>query len=128
MVGSAVAMMVWFSAERKAASIRPKKMVRTSAWLIAARGALAAATTSAGVAREGVAVPDLAGAARSVTGFRRFLTVIRTRARARAAALEKFIATNNPARGPQQKCVCRGDSCFCAAQQHRAWLAQFQRY
>ena len=34
MVGSAVAMMVWFSAARNAASIRPKKMVRTSAWLI----------------------------------------------------------------------------------------------
>jgi hypothetical protein len=44
----------------------------------------------------------LTGAARPVAGFRRFLTVIRTRARARAAALEKFIATNNPARGPQQ--------------------------
>ena len=54
MVGSAVAMMVWFSAARNAASIRPKKMVRTSAWLIAARGGLAAAATSAGVAAPGL--------------------------------------------------------------------------
>jgi hypothetical protein len=31
MVGSAVAMMVWFNAARNAVSISPKKMVRTSA-------------------------------------------------------------------------------------------------
>src|SRR5882757_1399317 len=59
MVGSAVAMMVWFSAARNTASIRPKKMVRTSAWLIAARGALAAAVASAGVALDFVAAPYL---------------------------------------------------------------------
>jgi hypothetical protein len=40
--------------------------------------------------------------------------------------LEKFIATNNPARGPLHKCVCRGDSTFNAAKQHRALAAQFQ--
>ena len=38
MVGSAVAMMVWFSAARNAASISPKKILRTSAWLIGAGG------------------------------------------------------------------------------------------
>jgi hypothetical protein len=54
----------------------------------------------------------LTGAERSAAGFRRFLTVIRTRARARAAALEKFIATNNPARADPAKCVSRGDSMF----------------
>jgi hypothetical protein len=69
-------------------------MVRTSAWVIAARGGCTAAATSAGVARPSVVVPGLE---RSVAAFRRFLTVIRTRARARAAALEKFIATDNPA-------------------------------
>ena len=36
MVGSAVAMMVWFSAARNAVSISPKKMVRTSAWVMVA--------------------------------------------------------------------------------------------
>ena len=32
MVGSAVAMMVWFSAARNAASVGPKNILRTSAW------------------------------------------------------------------------------------------------
>jgi hypothetical protein len=38
MVGSAVAMMVWFNAARNAASINPKKMVRISAWPTAPAG------------------------------------------------------------------------------------------
>src|SRR5437016_3959228 len=106
MVGSAVAMMVWFNAARNAASIRPKKMVRTSAWLIwawliwawliGARDAVVAATTSAGVA-----VPGLPDGERSAC-FRRCRTLIRTLARALAAALEKFIASNSP--GLKQSC------------------------
>jgi len=86
-------------------------MVRTSAWVIAARGGLAAAVTSAGVA-----VPGLTCAERSAAGFRRFLTVIRTRARARAAALEKFIATNNPARGPLHNAFAAAIRCFLVLQ------------
>jgi hypothetical protein len=78
---------------------------------MAARGGCAAATTSAGVE-----VPGLTGATRSVADFRLFLTVIRTRARARAAALEKFIATNNPARGPQQNAFAAAIRCFLVLQ------------
>src|SRR5262245_11607595 len=46
MVGSAVAMMVWLSAASSAASIRPKKMVRTSAWLTLPCGCAVAPTGS----------------------------------------------------------------------------------
>src|SRR5260221_2271227 len=99
MVGSAVAMMVWFSAERNAASIRPKKMVRTSAWLIwawliwawliwawliwawliALRGAPA---TSAGVAVPVLAAPPGLPDGAPEGCFRRCRTLIRTLARA----------------------------------------------
>src|SRR5258708_28578257 len=121
MVGSAVAMMVWFSAERNAASIRRKKMVRTSAWLSAARGAPAAAATSAGVA-----APDLPDGERE-SCFRRCRTLIRTLARALAAAFEKFIATNDPDRRSPVLIRFRGDSSFNTALQHRALAVPFQR-
>src|SRR5436309_3338841 len=72
MVGSAVATMLWFSAARNAASIRPKKMVRTSAWLTGAGGG---AMGAGGRLR----------ARRAAWRSRRFL-------RARTAAFGKFIA------------------------------------
>src|SRR6185369_9996112 len=89
MVGSAVAMMVWFNAARNAASISPKKILRTSAWLIGPD--CTAADAAAGVDAPGVAV-----AARSAPRPRRPRTLRRTRARARNAAREKFIGANNP--------------------------------
>ena len=76
MVGKAVAMMVWFSAARNAASIRPKKIFLTSAWLIGVRETCVVA---AGLTAIRAPSP------------RRPRTLSRTRARARAATREKFM-------------------------------------
>ncbi len=122
MVGSAVAMMVWFSAASSAVSISPKKMVRTSAWLMtrsggagleAIAGSAGGSPASAGLPGNGSAAPGLPGAVRSGPCSDRCercpldalparpRTVARSLERARAAARETFIAAKNPQRTSQ---------------------------